>query len=165
MRMQLMYLNKHNNCKTIYYQIDNDSIIVRTYSCPSISCDKCSCSGHQPLYLFLSHFSFFFYHIQTLRTYNTLYILLLSILRSPNTKDINLLADSLPTRQSRQATMAGALSLSTKTPTTIGRLQTNSLTTFGFVAKSFYPRRKKCEVRDLNPRSRAWEARTLTRLG
>ena len=93
MRMQLMYLNKHNNCKTIYYQIDNDSIIVRTYSCPSISCDKCSCSGHQPLYLFLSHFSFFFYHIQTLRTYNTLYILLLSILSSPNTKDINLLAD------------------------------------------------------------------------
>jgi hypothetical protein len=24
---------------------------------------------------------------------------------------------------------------------------------------------KQCEVRDLNPRSRAWEARTLTRLG
>jgi hypothetical protein len=24
---------------------------------------------------------------------------------------------------------------------------------------------KTCEVRDLNPRSRAWEARTLTRLG
>ena len=23
----------------------------------------------------------------------------------------------------------------------------------------------ECEVRDLNPRSRAWEARTLTRLG
>jgi hypothetical protein len=33
------------------------------------------------------------------------------------------------------------------------------------VNKSPISNAKKCEVRDLNPRSRAWEARTLTRLG
>ena len=94
MWMWLMYLYKSNNCQNhIIPSIDNSSILVRTYSCPSISCDRCSYTGHQPLCLSLSHFSFFFYHIQTLRTYNTQCILLLSILSSPNAKDINLLAD------------------------------------------------------------------------
>jgi hypothetical protein len=89
-----MYLNKNNNCQEhIIPSIDNNSIMVRTYSCPLISYDKCSYTGYWALCLFLSHFSFFFYHIETLRTYNIQYILLLSILCSPNAKDINLLAD------------------------------------------------------------------------
>ena len=93
MWMWLMYLNK-NNCQNHFMpNIDNNTIIVRIYSCPSISCDKCSYTDYWALFLFLSHFSFFFYHIQTLRTDNTQYILLLSILSSPNAKDINLLAD------------------------------------------------------------------------
>src|SRR5919198_2865516 len=36
---------------------------------------------------------------------------------------------------------------------------------YKFVYKSLKSSTEKCEVRDLNPRSRAWEARTLTGLG